>query len=155
MTIQSIVFKWRQNSSTTGYASWSRIDTNLNELCLCCGWKAQATSVQSFTLWQQGSMEITSSLLSSPLASTMKFSLVSRALLEDTPPDHSFGITLLLVVHATYVWLDGCNSSRTPFMVNRTFNATPTRAVESEVSSSDSDFGQFRLSDTNSDLQLY
>jgi len=29
------------------------------------------------------------------------------------------------------------------------------RAVESEVPSSDSDSGQFRLSDSNSDLQLY
>jgi len=36
----------------------------LNALSLYCGRKARATSVQSFTLWQQASMEIPSSLLS-------------------------------------------------------------------------------------------
>jgi len=85
----------------------------LNALCHCCGRKARATIAQSFTLWQQASMEITSSLLS-PLASTMKCSLASQALLEVTHQAHSIGITLLLLVRATYIWPDGCNSLRTP-----------------------------------------
>ena len=84
----------------------------LNALCHCYGRKARTPSAESFTLWQQASMKITSSLLS-PLASTMKCSLASQALLEVTHQDHSIGITLLLLVRATYIWPDGCNSPRT------------------------------------------
>jgi len=83
----------------------------LNVLWHCCGWKAQAASAQSFTLWQHATMEIT--LLLSPLASTMKCLLVSEALLEVTHQDHSIGIALLLLVRATYIWPDGCCSSHT------------------------------------------
>jgi len=61
----------------------------LNELCHCCGWKAWAASAQSFTLWQQATIEITRSLLSSPLVSTINCSLASQALLEVTHQDHS------------------------------------------------------------------
>ena len=52
----------------------------------------------------------TRSLSSSPLASTINWSPASQALLEVTHQDHSIGITLLLLVHATYIW---CYSSRT------------------------------------------
>jgi len=58
-------------------------------------------SGQSFTLWQQATIEITSSLLP-PLASAINCSLASQALLEVTPQDHSIGITLSLLVRATY-----------------------------------------------------
>jgi len=87
----------------------------LNALCHCCGRKAWAASAQSFTLWQQATIEITSSLLSPPLASTPTFNcfLASQALLEASHQDHSYGITLLLLVRTTYIWPDGCYSSRT------------------------------------------
>jgi len=85
----------------------------LNALCHCCSRKAWAASAQSFTLWQQATMEITSSLFSSPLASTINCSLASQALSEVTHQDHSIGITLLLLVRATYIWPDGCYSLRT------------------------------------------
>jgi len=86
----------------------------LNALCCCCDRKAWAASAQSFTLWQQATMEITNSLLSSPLASTVKCSLASQALLEVTHQDHSIGITLLLLFRATYIWPNGSNSLCTP-----------------------------------------
>jgi len=52
------------------------------------------------------------SLSSSPLASTINCSLASQALLEVTHQDHSIGITLLLLVRATYS-IYRCDSSRT------------------------------------------
>jgi len=72
----------------------------LNAMCHCCSRKARAASVQSSTLWQQATIEITSSLLLSLLASTMNCSLASQSLLEVTHQDHSIGITLILLVRA-------------------------------------------------------
>jgi len=54
-------------------------------------------------LWQQATIEITRSLLSSPLVSTDNCLLASQALLEVTRLDPSIGITLLLHVCATYM----------------------------------------------------
>jgi len=97
------VFKWRQNSPSTGFASWSRIDTTcLNTLCHCCGRKAWAARAQSFTLWQQATLEITRSLLSSILVSTINCSLASQASSEVTHQDNSIGSTLLLLVCSIY-----------------------------------------------------
>ena len=61
----------------------------LNALCHCCGRTAWAASAQSFTLWQQATIEITRSLLSSPLLSSINCSLASQALLEVTHQDHA------------------------------------------------------------------
>jgi len=59
--------------------------------------------MQSFTLCQQATTEITRSLLSSPLVSTINYSLASQTLIIDvTHQDHSIGITLLLLVWAKY-----------------------------------------------------
>jgi len=69
----------------------------------CCGRKAWVASVQSFALWQQATTEITRSLLSPPLASAIKCSLASQTLFEVTHQDHSIKITLLLLVHITYI----------------------------------------------------
>jgi len=52
----------------------------LNALCHCCGRKAWAASVQSFSLWQQAAIEITRSLMSSPLVSIINCSLVKKRL---------------------------------------------------------------------------
>jgi len=55
-------------------------------------------------VWQQATIEITRSLLSSTLVSTVNCSLASQALLEVTRLDHSIRITLLLLVCATYIY---------------------------------------------------
>ena len=129
MATSTSVFKWRKNSPNTGLASWSRIDTTcLNALCHCCGRKAWAASVQSFTLWQQASIEIRRSLLLSPLVSTINCSLASQALLEVTQQDDSNRITLSLLVCATFVW--ALFFAHIPFVVNRTFNAMPTERLK-------------------------
>jgi len=47
--------------------------TCLNALCPCCGRKAWAANAQSFTLWQQATIEITRSLLSSPFLKKTRF----------------------------------------------------------------------------------
>jgi len=52
----------------------------LSALYHCCGRKAWAESAQSFTLCQEATTEITRSLLSSPLVSTINCSLASRTL---------------------------------------------------------------------------
>ena len=127
--LQSIVFKWRQNSPNIDFASWSRIDTTcLNALCHCCGQKAWAASAQSFTLWQQAAIEVTRSLLPSPLVSTINCSLASQALLEVTNQDHSIGSTRLLLVRATYIWV--LFFAYIPFVVNRAFNVTLTERLQ-------------------------
>jgi len=69
-------------------------------------------------LWQPATIEITRSLLSSPLVSTVNCSLASQALLEVTRLDHSIGITLLLLVCATCIWV--LFFTHTPFVMNRT-----------------------------------
>jgi len=79
-------------------------------------------------LWQQATIEITRSLLLSPLVSTVNYSLASQALLEVTCLDHSIGITLLLLVCATYIWV--LFFTHIPFVVNRTMNATPTGRLQ-------------------------
>jgi len=100
----------------------------LNALCHCCSRKAWEASAQSFTLWQQATVEIKRSLLSSSLVSTINCSLALQALLEITHQDHSIGITLLLLVHTTYIWV--LFLTHIPFVVNRTFNATPTERLQ-------------------------
>ena len=79
-------------------------------------------------LWQQATTEITRSLLSSPSVSTVNCSLASQALLEVTRVDHSIGITLLLLVCTTYIWV--LFFTHVPFVVNRTMNATPTERLQ-------------------------
>ena len=78
--------------------------------------------------WQQATIEITRSLLSPPLVRTINCSLASQALLEVTRLDHSIGITLLLLVCATYIWV--LFFQHIPFVVNRTMNATPTERLQ-------------------------
>jgi len=100
----------------------------LNALCHCCGRKAQAASAQSFTLWQQATIELTSPLLSPSLASTINCSLASEALLEVTHQDYSIGITVLLLVRATYIWV--LFFTQIPFVVNRACTAMPTEMLQ-------------------------
>ena len=52
------------------------------------------------------------SLSSSPLASTINCSPGSQALLEVTHQDHSIGITLLMLVRATYIYFCSSRTSR-------------------------------------------
>jgi len=54
----------------------------------------------------------TRSLSSSPLASTINCSPGSQALLEVTHQDHTIGITLLLLVRATYIYYCSSRTSR-------------------------------------------
>jgi len=54
----------------------------------------------------------TRSLSSSPFASTIYCSPGSQALLEVTHQDHSIGITLLLLVRATYIYFCSSHTSR-------------------------------------------
>jgi len=79
-------------------------------------------------LWQQATIEITRSLFSSPLVRTIKCSLASQALLEVTRLDHSIGITLLLFVCTTCIWV--LFFMHIPFVMNRTMNATPTERLQ-------------------------
>ena len=79
-------------------------------------------------LWQQATIKITRSLLSSPLASTINCSLASQALLEVTRLDHSVGITLLLLVCATYTYV--LFFMCILFVVNRTMTATLTERLQ-------------------------
>ena len=55
---------------------------------------------------------LTRSLLSSPLASTINCLPGSQALLEFTHQDHSFGITLLLLVRTTHIYFCSLHTSR-------------------------------------------
>jgi len=55
-------------------------------------------------------------------------SLASQLLLEVTRLDHSIGITILLLVCATYIWV--LIFTYIPFVVNRTMNATPTDRLQ-------------------------
>jgi len=55
---------------------------------------------------------LTRSLSSATLASTINCSPGSQALLEVTHQDHSIGITLLLLVHATYIYFCSSRTSR-------------------------------------------
>ena len=96
----------------------------------CCDRKSREAYAQSFALWQQATIEFTChdhsprtlvvtfnrtqvnigrastprSLMSSPLASTINCSPDSQAMLEVTHQNHSIGITLLLLVRATYMY---------------------------------------------------
>jgi len=79
-------------------------------------------------LWQQATTEITRSPLSSSLVSTINCSLASQTLLEVTRLDHSIGITLLLLVCATYIWV--LFFTHIPFVVNHTMNATLTERLQ-------------------------
>jgi len=62
----------------------------------------------------------TRSLLSSPLARTINYLPGSQALVEVAHKYHSIGITLLLLVRATYIWM--LFFAHIPLVVNRTFN---------------------------------
>jgi len=68
------------------------------------------------------------SLSSSPLASTINCSPGSQALLEVTHQDHSIGITLLLLVRATYIMV--LFFTHIPLVVNHTINATPLERLQ-------------------------
>jgi len=68
------------------------------------------------------------SLPSLPSGSTINCSPGSQALLEVTHQDHSIGITLLLLVRATHIW--ALFFAHIPFVVNRTFNATPMERLQ-------------------------
>ena len=70
----------------------------------------------------------TRSLSSSPFASTINCSPGSQALLEVTHQDHSIGITLLLLVRATYTMV--LFFTHIPFVVNHTINATPPERLQ-------------------------
>jgi len=72
-------------------------------------------------------VHLTRSLSSSPLARTITWSPGSQALLEVIHRDHSIGITLLLLVRTTYIWV--LFFAHMPFVVNRAFNATPTESL--------------------------
>jgi len=63
-----------------------------------------------------------------PSRSTINCSPGSQALLEVTHQDHSNGITLLLLVRVTHIW--ALCFAHIPFIVNRTFNATPTERLQ-------------------------
>ena len=69
------------------------------------------------------------SLSSSPSATAINSSPGSQALLEVTHRDHSIGITLLLFVHATYIYILFF-FTHIPFVVNHTFNATPPERLQ-------------------------
>jgi len=70
----------------------------------------------------------TRSLSSSLFANTINCSPGSQALLEVTHQDHSIGITLLLLVRATYIML--LFFTHIPFVVNHTINATPPERLQ-------------------------
>ena len=70
----------------------------------------------------------TRSLSSSPFANTINCSPGSQALLEVIHQDHSIGITLLLLVRATYIML--LFFTHIPFVVNHTINATPPERLQ-------------------------
>jgi len=52
----------------------------------------------------------------------------AQALLEVTHQDHSIGITLLVLLRATYIWV--LLFAHIPFVANRAFNATPTKRLQ-------------------------
>jgi len=62
----------------------------------------------------------TRSLSSSPLASTINCSPSSQALLEFTHQDHSIGITLSLLVSATYIYFCSSRTSRSWWIIQST-----------------------------------
>jgi len=62
----------------------------------------------------------TRSLSSSPLASTINCSLGSQALLQVTHQDHSVGITLLLLVRATYIYFCSSRTSCSWWIIQST-----------------------------------
>ena len=86
---------------------WTRHDLHILVTApFCCDRKTRAASAQSFAPWQQATRDHpTRSLSPSPLASTLNSSPGSQALLEVTHQDHSIGITLLLFVRATYIFV--------------------------------------------------
>ena len=90
-------FKPNQTNYCSGFQltshRWSRFDQ-----CLCCNQKARAAIAQSYTLWQQATIEITCHY-------------------------HS-----ILACRATYVWV--LFFANILFVVNRTFNATPTERLQ-------------------------
>jgi len=79
-------------------------------------------------LWQNATIVITRSPLSSPLVRTINCSRASQALSEVTRLDHSIRITLLLLVCATYIWV--LFFTHILFVVNHTMNATPTEKLQ-------------------------
>ena len=51
--LQSIVFKWRQNTPNTGFAAWSRIDTAWMRCATVAVGKPEQQVRKAFTPWQQ------------------------------------------------------------------------------------------------------
>ena len=77
----------------------------------------------------------TRSLSSSPRGSTVMSELFtttrSTSIVGSHSPrirDHSIAMTLLMLVHATYIWV--LFFAYPPFVVNSTFNATPTERLQ-------------------------
>ena len=88
----------------------------------CCDWKSRAACAQSFARWQQATIAITrrDHSMSSPLASTINCSPGSQALTEVTHQDHSIGITLLLLVRATYIYFCSSRTSGSWWIIQST-----------------------------------
>jgi len=93
----------------------------------CCDRKARAACAQSFTLWQQATIETTrQDHSSSTPVITFNHSHVSMG--ELPRHDHSIGITLSLLVRTTYIWV--LFFALIPFVVNHTFSATPAERLQ-------------------------
>jgi len=113
------VFKWKQNSANTGFASQSRIDTAWMRCATVAVGKPEQQVCKASLC---GSKQQWRSILLSPLVSTISCSLALQALLEVTHEDQPISINLLLLVRTTYIWV--ILFAHILFMVNRTFNAT-------------------------------
>jgi len=90
----------------------------------CCDRKARAASVQSFTLWQQATIEITCHDHSAYTSQYVQsFTCLYRQSLHAA-------ITLLLLVRTTYIWV--LFFAHIPYVVNRTSNATPAERLQQQ-----------------------
>jgi len=115
----------------------------------CYDQKARAASAQSFTLWQQATMEITrrdhspSILVNMSHCSQVNIGRASTPQSLFAYASHYFqlftswywqrfqaAITLLLLLRATYIWM--LLFAHIPFVVNHTFNATPSERLEQQ-----------------------
>ena len=121
------MFKWRQNSPNTGFASWSRIDTTcLNALCHCCARKVWAASAQSFTLWQQATIEITFVVTISKYYQllTSFTSIIRGHSKRSLHREHS------IIACSRYIYMGVILRTHRTHPVNRTFNAMPTERLQ-------------------------
>ena len=104
-------------SHSTTFTSWSQ-----RHFVAIGKTEQQVGKASLHTVAASNRVHPTRSLSSLPSGSTVNCSPGSQALLEVTHQDHSIGITLLLLVPATYIWV--LFFAHIPFAVNRTFNAT-------------------------------